>query len=394
MPKKKKIAFVIDKLAQRGGGAERVLIEVANSLARRGHHIEIVTHEYRGRPPAYPLEPGIILNNLRPHRRSRFKQLIQPMRKALNTAHSIPLIDRVVWLNRHGAFWRRLGQHLSATRPDVAIAFMPPAITALAYAKVSHDMLRVASTHNAPAQDYENPARWDPSRLDRKRRLQCLDRLDKICVLLPEYANYYELDAGKVVVLPNAVTPAETPVPARQRAPLIVASGRLERVKRHDLSVLAWRQIQDKFPDWSLQIFGEGSMRKSLETLIVENRVERVKLMGHRSDILNRVGKAAVLSHPATYEGFPLAVCEALAAGTPVVGFSDCSGLNYLVEDEVNGLLVPPSDRVANFARTLERILSDAELRETLSLGGPPSIAQYSPEAVTEIWEDILYGRR
>ena len=101
---------------------------------------------------------------------------------------------------------------------------MPPAITALAYAKVSHDMLRVASTHNAPAQDYENPARWDPSRLDRKRRLQCLDRLDKICVLLPEYANYYELDAGKVVVLPNAVTPAETPVPARQRAPTAPAT--------------------------------------------------------------------------------------------------------------------------------------------------------------------------
>lgn len=392
MPKKK-IAFVIEKLAQRGGGAERVLIEVANSLALRGHHIEIITHEYRGKPPAYPLEPGIILNNLRPSSRSRFKTMIEPMRKVLNTAHSVPLIDRAAWINRHGFFWRRLGRHLSATRPDVAIAFMPPAITALAYAKVSHDMLRVASTHNAPAQDYENPARWDPSRLDRKRRLQCLTRMDKVCVLLPEYADYYNLAPGKVIVLPNAVTPSKSLVPPQKRQPLIVASGRLEKVKRHDLSILAWEKIQHKFPDWSLQIFGEGSLRKSLEALIAEKRVERVKLMGHRRDIIDRVANAAVLSHPATYEGFPLAVCEALAAGTPVVGFSDCSGLNRLVVDEVNGLLVSPSERVDNLAQSLERVLSDVELRERLSLAGPPSVAGYSPEAVTGMWEDIIYNK-
>ena len=134
-------------------------------------------------------------------------------------------------------------------------------------------------------------------------------------------------------------------------------------------------------------------MREALEALIVEKRVERVKLMGHRRDILDHMARASVLVHPASYEGFPLAVCEALAAGTPVVGYSDCSGLNYLVENEVNGLLVPPSDRVGNLAQSLERIITDTELREKLSRGGPPSISGYSPDAVTGMWEDVIYGR-
>lgn len=391
--RKKKIAFVIEKLAQRGGGAERVLIDVANSLALRGHQIEIVTHEYRGKPPAYPLVPGIIINNLRPAQRGRIRNLIQPARKALNIAHSVPLIDQVSWLNRNGAFWRRLGKHLSATQPEVAIAFMPPAITALSYARVSHAMLRVASTHNAPIQDYENPARWDPSRLDRKRRLECLRNIDKICVLLPEYANYYDLSRGKVVVLPNAVRLNDYVIPMKERDRVVIVSGRLEYVKRHDLSILAWRLIQEKFPDWSLQIYGDGSLRKTLEALISQKEVKRVNLMGHQEDILERVAKASVHLHPATYEGFPLAVCEALAAGTPVVGFSDCSGLNHLVADEVNGLLVSPSDRINNLAQSLEKILSEENLREKLSGGGPLSVARYAPEAIAEMWEDIIYGR-
>lgn len=389
--KKKKIAFVIEKLAQRGGGAERVLIDVANALAVRGHDVEIITHEYRGKPPAYPVEPGIILSNLRPHNRSRLNRLFQPVRKGLNTAHSFPGLARLSWINRHGSFWRRLGRHLEATRPDVAIAFMPPAIKALAYARVDPDLLKIASTHNAPFQDYENPLRWDPSRIDRKRRLECLAEIDRVCVLLPEYASYYTLDPDKIVVLANAVKPVPVIVPPQDRQKVIAVSGRLERVKRHDLSILAWKKIQDRFPQWSLQIFGEGSQRRDLEALIAKNNIKRVRLMGHQPNAVDRVARSAVLLHPASYEGFPLSVCEALAAGTPVVGFEDCTGLNYLVQDNVNGLLCKAENRVDSLALRLGQILQDDGLRYRLSEAGPGSVAAFSPDAVIDQWEDMIH---
>lgn len=390
MTRKKRISFVIEKLAQRGGGAERVLIDVANALVRRGYEVEIITHEYRGKAPAYPLEPGLIVNNLRPHQRSKFKKSIQPIRKALNTAHSFPGLARLSWLNRHGSFWRRLGRHLEANRPDVAIAFMPPAIKALAYAEVSYNLLKIASTHNAPSQDYENALRWDPSRIDQQRRLSCLSKIDKVCVLLPEYASYYSFDPEKIIVLPNAVTPADRIVPTSARRKVISVSGRLEHVKRHDLAILAWKAVQDKFPNWSLEIFGEGSLRKELELLVAKNNVGRVRFMGHRADAVERVGTSSVLLHPASYEGFPLSVCEALAAGTPVVGFEDCSGLNHLVTNNINGLLSGTNDRAHDLATCLHKIISDSSLRDRLSAACPSSVEIYSPDTVIRQWEDII----
>ncbi|PZO67413.1 MAG: hypothetical protein DI498_03525 [Paracoccus denitrificans] len=388
--KSKRITFVIEKLAQRGGGAERVLIDVANALADRGHDVEIVTHEYRGKPPAYSVDRGIILSNLRPPQRGRFKKSIEPLRKALNAAHSVPVMSRVSWLNRHGSFWRRLERHLKATNPDVVIAFMPPAIKALAYAKAPAETIKIASTHNAPFQDYENPLRWDPSIIDRQRRLECLSAIDKVLVLLPEYAEYYRLDPSKIVVMPNAVKPVDSLIPTAERRKVIAVSGRLEQVKRQDLAILAWKLIQHQFPDWSIEIYGEGSKRKELEQLILSNGVKRVSLLGHRSDAVERVASSAVLLHPASYEGFPLSVCEALAAGTPVIGFRECSGLNYLVSDGVNGLLSDGRNPIESLSLSLRELLENSALRDQLSKAGPKSVAEFSPESVIDQWERVF----
>mgnify|MGYP002721618123 FL=1 len=112
--------------------------------------------------------------------------------------------------------------------------------------------------------------------------------------------------------------------------------------------------------------------------------------MGHRADAVERVGTSSVLLHPASYEGFPLSVCEALAAGTPVVGFEDCSGLNHLVTNNINGLLSGTNDRVHDLATCLHKIISDSSLRDRLSAACPSSVEIYSPDTVIRQWEDII----
>jgi hypothetical protein len=190
--KRTRVAFIIDKLAQRSGGAERVLIETANALAARGHQVEIITHEYRGAAPFYALRRGVILSNLRPPARPRWRRLLDMARSLLERhAPDWPGLDRITWASRNGSFWRRLDRHLKATRPSVAVAFMPPAITALGLATGAPGLRRVASIHNVPEQDFNNPARWDPSRLDRRRRLAALSRMDRITVLLPEDPGWF-----------------------------------------------------------------------------------------------------------------------------------------------------------------------------------------------------------
>lgn len=396
---RRRILFVIDKLAQRSGGAERVMIETANALAGRGHMVEIVSYEFRGRPPFYPLAPGVIHSNLRPRRRGLRRLTGQLRHIYQEIAPEIFPFDRLTWLSRNGGFWRRLEAHLAATRPDVAVAFMPPSLTALGLARPPEGTRRMVSLHNVPEQDFDNPLRWDPLAYDRALRRAALDRMERITILLPEFRAWFpEAMHSRLTIMPNAIQPLEPGVlAAAVRAPVVLAVGRLADVKRHDLLLDAWAAIADRFPDWRLEIFGEGPRREALEARIARLGIGKsARLMGHVPDIREKHLTASVLAHPAEFEGFGLAPAEALAAGLPVVGFADCSGVNQLVRDEVNGILVPGAAdhaaRVAGFAQALSGLMADPEARTRLGAAGPASMAIYAPDRVIDRWEEMILG--
>lgn len=389
------IAFVIERLAARGGGAERVLIETANEMARRGHSVEIISHEYRGKRPFYDLEYGVRLTNLRRHSRTPLNGALYNTRAAIERLHALPVFSQISWISRHGAFWRRLERHLQHTNPDAVVAFMPPAISALGNARLGSGIRKIASTHNAPIHDFHNPERWDPSKLDQQRRLRLLEEMDVTAVLLPEYRDWHsERIRHKTVVLPNAVSelPSETLTNAK-REKVVVSVGRLASVKRHETLLRAWALISKTYPDWKLRIYGEGPLKQNLDELILDLGLRNAVLCGHTSDIAEAYLSGKILAHPAEFEGFPLAVTEALASGMPVVGFSDCSGLNRLVVDGFNGVLIDDvADRVTSFALALSRLMADEERISQLSEGGPSSMKKYAPENVYNQWEEILFG--
>jgi glycosyltransferase involved in cell wall biosynthesis len=400
MPRRKRICLIIEALAERSGGAERVLIDLANEMAARGHEVEILSHDVKPGPPFYPLAPGVRHLNLRPHalQRSIPRRALDKARRAFHRmgAHRSPF-DRLVWFSRHGGFWRRLERHLDASEPDAVVAFMPPAVIALSLAAPKKRPLKFASMHNAPEQDFENPLRWDPTSYGRRRRLELMGGIDRIGVLLPEYRMWYPPAlTERVVIIPNAVRPAAPEALQEQRQPVILAVGRLAQVKRHDLLLRAFARLKDRFPDWELQIYGTGPLEAELTSLRDElGLAGRAHLMGHTKQIDEIYAKSAILAHPARYEGFPLAVTEALASGLPVVGFADCSGLNQLVQDGRNGVLVEPvEDRVVAFSRALADLMSRPALRALLGAGGVRSMVRYAPEGIYDLWEELLISGR
>ena len=78
--------------------------------------------------------------------------------------------------------------------------------------------------------------------------------------------------------------------------------------------------------------------------------------MGHTNAITRAYLAASLLCHPAEHEGWGLAVTEAIAAGVPAVGFADCPGVNQLIRDGENGVLVPgDGDRAEDLRRRSAR---------------------------------------
>jgi glycosyltransferase involved in cell wall biosynthesis len=147
--------------------------------------------------------------------------------------------------------------------------------------------------------------------------------------------------------------PAELPAGAR----VLLAVSRLTEQKGLDVAVRALATLPD---DTVLVVLGEGPEREALAALARDLGVEsRLRLRGREPDVAAWLARASVLVHPARWEGFGLAVLEAMLAGLPVVA-SNVSSLPELVVDGESGLLVRPDDPSA-LALGIARALEDGE---------------------------------
>jgi glycosyltransferase involved in cell wall biosynthesis len=114
-----------------------------------------------------------------------------------------------------------------------------------------------------------------------------------------------------------------------------------------------------------LLVAGEGPERGRLERKIAERGADRrVRLLGHRRDVVELLHASDVFALASRREGNPLSVMEAAAAGLPVVA-TVVGGVPDLVEQHVNGLLVPPGDR-EKLASALEAVMTSRRRRSRL----------------------------
>jgi glycosyltransferase involved in cell wall biosynthesis len=173
---------------------------------------------------------------------------------------------------------------------------------------------------------------------------------------------HYGLDA---LPEPWAENP-ELPIP--DGSPLLLCVARLAPQKGVDTAIRALPSI----PDATLLVLGEGPERARLEALAHELGVaERVLMPGRVGDVAALYRRCEVLVHPARWEGFGLAMLEAMLAGRPVVA-ANAGSAPELVADGMTGFLFPPDDAEA-LARDVHRALADW-MYGTLGLGRARSL--------------------
>ena len=152
---------------------------------------------------------------------------------------------------------------------------------------------------------------------------------------------------------------------------------------------MAVSEIASQNERLKLIIYGEGAMRSALESLIQELKLtERVFLPGTVKDIEAALYQADLFVFPSHYEGFPNALCEAMAVGLPVIA-SNCSGTIDIIRDGVDGRLFPIGD-VHQLTVLLKELIEDAAQRVTLSKGALSLPDRFSEASIFKLWDDVL----
>jgi glycosyltransferase involved in cell wall biosynthesis len=203
------------------------------------------------------------------------------------------------------------------------------------------------------------------------------------------------LDHRRVRVIHNPIDVAEVqrmarePLPCEQQRPFIVAVGRLEHQKGHDLLLRAFAQ-SGAARDHDLVIVGRGTRETGLRRQAAElGLTDRVKFIGFTENPWAWVSKARLFVLPSRWEGFPTAVVEALACGAPALVTSCDFGPAEIISHGRTGWIVPPEDPAA-FAGAMTHLLSQPELRAAFAAAGPAQAAQYDADSMVAAYDGLF----
>ncbi|MFO7152854.1 MAG: glycosyltransferase [Bacillota bacterium] len=165
--------------------------------------------------------------------------------------------------------------------------------------------------------------------------------------------------------IPSTRFSIEAPAVNRKEKLVLLHVGRFAPQKNHLLLIEGVARVLAQYPYIELWLVGDGPLRPAVEKLVLEKKLQNyVRFMGLRRDIPELLAQADVLLLPSDWEGLPLVVLEAMAAGRPVVA-TRVGGVPELVEEEKTGFLVPPRDPDA-LAGAILRLARDPELRKRM----------------------------
>jgi glycosyltransferase involved in cell wall biosynthesis len=402
-----RVTLCIQKIAGLSGGAEKVVVDLANQLSIRGHDVDILSYEDTGGQPFYPLCPGIVSRNIKPFDERRLSRawrnslqegsIERAIESVTGVLDRVPIVCRVLWHRRYGRMIARIRQFIDWHKPDVMIAFMPAIFpyVVIARRQATHKPSIIISNHNLPEADFQSLERWDRNRYDRWLRRRCLPQAEAVTVLLPEYRDWFFPNERKNIhVIGNAITVTKQECDDTLRENVFICVGRLTKTKNHEALIRAFSLIHKRLPDWTVRIFGHGPLHSELDALIADLGLEDVvHLMGRSDKIPEEFSKAKIMVLPSLHEGFPLVVGEAFSSGVPVIGFAYCSGVNRLVRNGENGLLVASeTDDVTDLASAMQTLASDELLRQRLSRNAKTDAerGEYSPEYIFGAWNELV----
>jgi GalNAc-alpha-(1->4)-GalNAc-alpha-(1->3)-diNAcBac-PP-undecaprenol alpha-1,4-N-acetyl-D-galactosaminyltransferase len=221
-------------------------------------------------------------------------------------------------------------------------------------------------------------------------------RAHMVVVLTPGIAQWASqiVSPSSISVIPNPIgdqfLQQSKPTARVKGHQKIVAMGRLEPEKGFDLLLRAFAQCTDAHPEWTLDIFGEGSERDRLTILANDMGIaHRVSLRGVVKDPERVLRLADLFVLSSRYEGFPMALLEAMACGLPVVSFDCRSGPSEMIHDEISGILVPPND-VSALAKAMSRLMGSEDIRKGLGARAIGVVERFSLAKVAQMWRRVF----
>lgn len=355
------IAFVIHNITAKGG-EERMCSMIANYLQAQGYNISIFSlFSHRGTPSFFNIIEGVKIYHLLGHFIERRIQQYAP------------------WLNYLSRKFRR---YIIKYKPDVVID-VDITITPLTTKVILGQKIKHVAWDHFPYGHYNESI---------PGLLKSLFAVDKIVVLTKgskrSYVNKAHFASEKIIQIYNP-SPIECDTYIPHNNHVVLAMGRLEVEKGFDRLLNIWAKVEPQVPDWVLKIVGSGGYLDALKAQADDLNLHRVFFYPHTASPIEYYKDASIFVLTSRCEGLGLVLIEALNVSLPIVSYDCENGPREIIEDGINGYLIPDGDEKL-FVDKLLLLINNESMRNRLSQNAMISTAKFSLKSIGQRWVELL----
>lgn len=366
------------------GGLERILCDFSNAMIEKGHEVYVITNDENDGNPYYSLASDIEVINLRQIAKKKrdftFKQKVIRETFRLFGKKCVK-----VWKEqyRNGYIKNILPEILDRIQPDIIISYNNETTGQLYRASIH--VPYITMLHNDPSVLCKIMTQAEKKGFRNSKFLQ---------VLTPRFIEMAKsfFPSSNIIYIPNEVTQyAYQKRECKEEYSIICVARLNKKQKRQDLLIRAFIKVAKEYPSWNLKFWGIGDQKytQELRMLIRKSHMSnRIFLMGQTQNVLKAYREADIFAFPSAFEGFGLALVEAMSSGLPCIGYKTTTAVNEIIENGKNGILV--NDGVDSLAQGLSILMKDSVLRYRMGRYAHVYAKTYSADNIWRTWEKVL----
>lgn len=353
----KKVMFVCQSLGN--GGAERVVSVLTDELSEADYRVFILTMTKEKQ--VYNINENVEI--VAPHKNYN--------------AGILGKLQRV----------KIIRDEIIKHKIDVVVAFSHYNAMFSVIASYGLPVRIIGSERNDPAQ-LKNRKILNSTRNILYKKLDCL-----VCQTDEAKAYFPNKIQEKTTIILNPISASIIDPYCGEKEKKIVTFCRLEPQKNLRMLIDAFAMLYEEYPDYELNIYGEGSERENLLNYIVsKGLVNVISIKPFCKDVHQKVMKATIFALPSNYEGLSNSMIEAMALGIPtVVTDCPCGGARMVIENNKNGIMVAVDDPKAMY-EAFKKIIVSPKFAKELSNNGVKIRDKLNCKKIAKQWKKAIDG--
>ena len=376
--RKYKIVYCVPAIYS-AGGVERVIsVKASYFVEAYDYNVTIIVTEGQGRECFFPLSPKVDVVNFN----LGFEELWRAS-----------FIKKVcLYLYKQNKYRKLLKKELMRIRPDFTISVLRREINFINSIKDGSAKIGELHVNRSNYRTFDaNHSNWVKDVFAyywTKNLVGHLKKLDRM-VVLTESARTDWPELHNLSLIPDPL-PFRVEAMSNNMSKRILSIGRYAYEKGNDLLLHAWAQVEKKYSDWSLDIYGMGE-QTPYYTLMDELGIDknRCHLYGSLKNVKEEYLRSSFFVLPSRFEGFGLVIIEAMSCGLPVISFDCEDGPRNIISDGVNGFLISPFD-TEEFANKIIQLIQDEDLRHHMANNAHQVSCRYDLTIIAAQWQKLF----